>query len=507
MSSSQKTITINPDLFVHRDGKTKSKGKNTTEKAPRREKKQRPKIGGNRHASTLRKSLLKKIKEHQQKENYTTKRENNNKKNKTNGNSDSDNPVFDDEFTRSLAYLSALAETKRNDKHKAKAMKGNQQTQQTSHQIQVNTQPQLQPQPRLHIPLDVARTTKPLPKPVVNTVTTNVNNIITHNTESISNVNPFGKSSGGTLHNAIATYNPLLSKSHNRTLKHVRPISDMDAVSLELPDTLKPKLDIELAASDTNISSIPEISQLNIPLQAPLQSNVISHNTVRLGNDNTVITREPDDVVQKIITSKPQYGVLRGGMKPTYKEYVKTQRSYNTLQTQKPNITIYDHKPKIVQSVREQKLDELKAKAREQHSSNGIHIALGGNSLAKRNNNTESDNGEKRKTRMRTKTLRRTTTVTRFKLGRDAKKRTVSVLIKNNNTRRRIKKEIGDLKKTGTKEIKQYLKKHGLLKSGSSAPSDILRKIYEQAVLAGDINNVSKDTLLHNYLHDDDVVW
>ena len=49
-------------------------------------------------------------------------------------------------------------------------------------------------------------------------------------------------------------------------------------------------------------------------------------------------------------------------------------------------------------------------------------------------------------------------------------------------------------------EIKVYLREHGLLKCGGNTPNDVLRKMYEQAILAGDINNTSKDVLFHNYL-------
>ena len=53
-------------------------------------------------------------------------------------------------------------------------------------------------------------------------------------------------------------------------------------------------------------------------------------------------------------------------------------------------------------------------------------------------------------------------------------------------------------------KLKQYLRKHNLIKIGSSAPEDILRKIYEDSFLAGNIYNKNPQNLLHNYLNDGD---
>lgn len=88
----------------------------------------------------------------------------------------------------------------------------------------------------------------------------------------------------------------------------------------------------------------------------------------------------------------------------------------------------------------------------------------------------------------------------KFKLGKGAGNNAVGVLIKNNETRNRVSNDIGDLKRESIVEIRKYLHSHGLLKVGSDAPPDVLRNMYETAKLTGDVNNVNKEVMLHNFI-------
>ena len=47
--------------------------------------------------------------------------------------------------------------------------------------------------------------------------------------------------------------------------------------------------------------------------------------------------------------------------------------------------------------------------------------------------------------------------------------------------------------------MKQYLIQKKLLKIGSQCPDSIIRQMYEQSILTGDVENKSFDTLLHNF--------
>jgi hypothetical protein len=91
----------------------------------------------------------------------------------------------------------------------------------------------------------------------------------------------------------------------------------------------------------------------------------------------------------------------------------------------------------------------------------------------------------------------------KFTLGKSDKLRKVAVLLKDNKTRKNVMDVQQELKKTSMKDVRKYLRQHGIIKIGSVAPNEMLRKTFETAMLAGEITNTNKDTLLHNFLNED----
>ena len=202
---------------------------------------------------------------------------------------------------------------------------------------------------------------------------------------------------------------------------------------------------------------IPAVSQAVSPTVSqavsPTVSQAVSPMTPLYGGHNNA--------------QSPPHGCLKGGSKPTYREY------HNKTVKNKPSITIQtsDHEPrhmeepKIVNDIkiRQQKLADLK------------------------------------KSHKKIRQTKRTTKKSTYTLGKTGGK--VSVLIKNNATRRKIKLEHGLLKQKPLNEIKKYLYDKNLIKIGSTAPNDVLRILYEQSILAGDITNVEPATQLHNFMN------
>lgn len=96
------------------------------------------------------------------------------------------------------------------------------------------------------------------------------------------------------------------------------------------------------------------------------------------------------------------------------------------------------------------------------------------------------------------KLLRRT-----YRVGRDRFRPKVGVLLPNKTIRTNVTTKSYLLKQTPIEEIRKTLVKQGFIKVGSSAPNDVLRKIYESIkMIDGDIKNHNPDNLLYNFFNE-----
>ena len=205
---------------------------------------------------------------------------------------------------------------------------------------------------------------------------------------------------------------------------------------------------------------------------APSQAPIINTQPFTQASDANTPIQQPPQLVQTKSNDSVAlpYGCLKNGTKPTYSQYIKTLKKTNV--SKKPTLVLPPKPPPTTEVLeRKEKLNKLKEA-----------MAL-----------------PKKETIL--KTINRKRTIKIFKLGKKEGK--VGVLVKSGKTRKKIREEHKILHSKCILEVKCYLRKHNLIKAGTAAPENILRKLYEDSFLAGDIYNKNADILLHNYMQDD----
>lgn len=302
-----------------------------------------------------------------------------------------------------------------------------------------------------------------------------------------------------------------------------------------LSDERKKRANIEKRRSDLERNTIKHYQalnnsesshqQVNIELPEELSAPLIKINTANLsavGGESVALSPYKNDIVP--------YGVLKGGVKPTFKDWNKTMRS-NIVTDSNLALTIQSNPLTNEKSARENRLANLRTKLKEKQvlgpanvvpatsiapakSMEGVvpaksmenvvsaksmenvvptSVVIVNNTPAKRVtiDNNEETGATKRTTK---RTIKR-----KYTLGRSKIQKTVAVLIKDRSTRRQVLHAQKDLKRKSINDVKAYLREHNLIKVGSTTPNDIMRKMYESAMLAGEIKNSNVDTLLHNF--------
>ena len=250
------------------------------------------------------------------------------------------------------------------------------------------------------------------------------------------------------------------------------------------------------------------------------RSNIEHEEPVISVNTELPSSFDRSEQLNKIIKDPPPYSNLKNSNKPTYKEWkrqtMKKARysdemlgssdpsrassqsrgsGYNTDEYKPPINVIDEHEFNRVShenNERKKLLDKIKFRLKQQ---NIERTKQNRKQLLRKSIDKQSKNITHNKT---VKNYEKYET-----FGKRLLEGKVSVLVKDRQTRKKIELEKKQLRKHDIHNIRLYLQKHGLLKVGSSAPDDILRELYEQSFLTGDVSNKSKDILVHNYLNDE----
>ena len=224
-------------------------------------------------------------------------------------------------------------------------------------------------------------------------------------------------------------------------------------------------------------------------------------------------TNEVFNVNYKPIDDVP-YGCLKNGNKKTYREWKELTNPTPSFELPsmirpptppKQNIIVEPQQPVLT---REQRLEQIKNKLKKIQEQ---EYATKVESLPELDGKTESTipslkellkTHEEKIEQETPKKISKKTIKRKFTLGKSDKLRQVAILLKDKQTRKNIINAQKELKKTNITDVKKYLRQHGIIKVGSTCPADILRKTFESAVMAGEVTNTNKETLLHNLLNE-----
>ena len=439
--SEKKSITIDSQSLAGGGSKRKSSRRGSDE----RERKIRP--SSIVQPSTLKKTLLERIKQHQR------TRERSREQRRDDNTASTDDTIVNnsvdthanDNFTQSIDFLRKLAMKRR--------------------QQQPHTHKRPHSSSSSGIGLPDAKT--PEAKMLNNVAAT------LHNGEILTNTGLLG-----------LPVVPMVLPLQQQQQHSVSPMISLQQMPMPVP-MLMPSASASEFTNNTSFNHLPSAAPPNITQLADMYNNTVASVTAATSestapSDATVkepplhIPTKPEDYLPSIfIKEEPPHGCLKNGTKPTFREWA-------TNMLKKP-------------------VDTFKNMIGGGSPSDD-GVGCGEQSVGVGGDGGGGDGGggvnPEQVAGMRVKI--RKTHKKRFRIGKHDD--VVGVLLKNKQTQRHIQSQHLTLKQKTIGEIRKYLYEHHLLKIGSNAPPDVLRRMYEDSILTGDVKNTNKDVLLHNFM-------
>lgn len=208
----------------------------------------------------------------------------------------------------------------------------------------------------------------------------------------------------------------------------------------------------------------------------------------------------------------PQYGILKGGNMPTYREwrqkpvYGSGTGLSSTLGVNNigggslPSLIPSSVMPSVpispIQSTYQPNPSQNPSMWSEGSKPEDYVLGKGG-SVTRSPESTVHGGKVRLKIMRQRRTSRRT-----YKVGKSKTHPKVGVLISNRTLRKTISTQALHLKQTPIADVKRYLVKHGLIRVGTASPDYMLRKLYESAqMVPGEIHNHNVDNLLYNFMN------
>lgn len=451
---SKKTIDINPDLF--NIGKTSKTKKN-------REKK--PLIAPIISPNILKNKLLKRIKEYKNKETDNLGKKNDldivvndsiKDKNEIlkpsliDNNYAEDNSInlekYTDEFTDSLNYLQSLTSQKKLNDEKSIYEKNKQKKLQELQRKTLKNHNQISQSSSPFVNLELPDSLKEVPSIHIETSEYKLKK---------DDSPPWGILKGGTK----PTY-----RLWNKTQRHVQNASPSNALVINNKPTSNPELgerERKMAALKEKVRQKQEYDK-----QFLNKNNDLQLSTTRNENIQQNIEQNVEQNINTITTNPIKF-----------ERQVEISNNINKLGL-----------------IEDEKMNEIQRKG---NQDNNVNILKSYDSIQ---NEKEGQIKPIAVKRIFKKTIRR-----KYTLGKSKIKRSVAVLLKDHKTKKKILEAYRELKREPIHNVKKKTRDSNLIKIGSTAPNSLIREIYQNAMLSGEINNTNPDNLIHNITKDESI--
>jgi len=231
-------------------------------------------------------------------------------------------------------------------------------------------------------------------------------------------------------------------------------------ISHLIQDEKKENLYNKSIKQPTETPMIPVMTELSMELQEASIPEPVSNSSLSLNYK---------------VDNEVGYGCLKNGIKPNYRTWVKTKKNMGLEEKPTPLPKTIIQTPEEISSP----IQEINIiKPQENEPSQKEIISVPKKEIVK-------------------KTIKKT-----YTLGKSKMYRKIGLLLKNKTIKQKVLDAQKELKRTDIKNIKKYLVDKGLIKIGSTAPVDVLKELYENAKLTGEVNNSNKETLLYNFINE-----
>lgn len=291
-------------------------------------------------------------------------------------------------------------------------------------------------------------------------------------------------------------------KEHNTTLSKRNSLMKFIRRHQESKNTLKNR-----NHDNTQESSSSDENQSDFDKSLRFLMDIADKNNDESKNQDTyqnVNMKFPENI-------SPQYGCLKNGTLPTFRQFYGNQtmkRHHKPSEQLDRTFHTHQHVNTLGQTPSANyQVDSDKYDCHQNGNNCHQNSQEESNYLAADNNERQNSFEDKRNDTAveknddtiisQKKLLKRT-----YRIGKRNADRKISVLVSNKTIRHQTSNKNQTLKKTHLVDVRRYLVKHGFIKIGSTAPPDVLRKMFESAsMVCGNITNHNSETLMYNYMN------